>query len=120
MICNYGLSRQWDSSGIFDNVDSNITMALSKAKNKVIVRTVSGIIRTELALIRIELALISSESTIIKTKCVSQSVSKPVSTRRYSPLRGLTFSSCGGLWPLAEAFFALQTKKDFACCFCIF
>ena len=28
-------------------------------------------------------------------------------TRRYSSLRGLTFSSCGGFWPLAEAFNAV-------------
>ena len=29
--------------------------------------------------------------------------------RRYSPLRGLTSSSCEGLWPLAEVFFALRS-----------
>ena len=29
-------------------------------------------------------------------------------TRRYLPLRGPTSSSCGGLRPLAEAFFALR------------
>ena len=34
-----------------------------------------------------------------------------VATRRYSPLRGLTSSSCGGLRHMAEAFFALQAKK---------
>ena len=33
-------------------------------------------------------------------------------TRRNGPLRGLTFSSCGGLWPSAQAFLALRTKKD--------
>ena len=33
------------------------------------------------------------------------------STRRYSPLRGLTYSSCGGLWPTAEAFLALRAKN---------
>ena len=33
-------------------------------------------------------------------------------TRRYSPLRGLTSSSCGGLRPSAEAFFALLAKKE--------
>ena len=32
-------------------------------------------------------------------------------TRRYSPLCGLTSSSCRGLWPSAEAFFALLAKK---------
>ena len=32
-------------------------------------------------------------------------------TRRYGPLRGPTSSSCGGLRPLAEAFFALSGKK---------
>ena len=31
--------------------------------------------------------------------------------KRYSPLLGLTFSSCGGLRALAEAFFALLAKK---------
>ena len=31
-------------------------------------------------------------------------------TRRYSPLCGLTSSSCGGLWPTTEASFALQAK----------
>ena len=31
-------------------------------------------------------------------------------TRRYSPLRGLTSSSCGGA--SAEAFFALRAKKE--------
>jgi hypothetical protein len=31
-------------------------------------------------------------------------------TRRYGPLRGPTSSSCGGLQPLAEAFFALRQK----------
>ena len=35
-----------------------------------------------------------------------------VYTRRYGPLRGLTSSSCGGLRPLAEAFFALWAKKE--------
>ena len=34
-------------------------------------------------------------------------------TRRYSPLSGLTSSSCGGLWPLAKSFLALQQKKSF-------
>ena len=29
-------------------------------------------------------------------------------TRRYSPLRGLTYSSCGGLRPSAEAFHAVS------------
>ena len=33
-------------------------------------------------------------------------------TRRYGPLRGPTSSSCGGLWPLAKAFFALRPKKQ--------
>ena len=33
-------------------------------------------------------------------------------TRRYGPLRGPTSSSCGGLQPSAEAFFALRAKKD--------
>ena len=32
-------------------------------------------------------------------------------TRRYGPLRGPTSSSCGGLRPSAEAFFALRAKK---------
>ena len=32
-------------------------------------------------------------------------------TRRYSPLFGLSSSSCGRLWPSAEAFFALRAKK---------
>ena len=31
-------------------------------------------------------------------------------TRRYSPLRGLTSTSCGGLWPSAEGFF--WAKKE--------
>ena len=35
-----------------------------------------------------------------------------ISTRRYSPLRGPTSSSCGGLLPSAEAFFALRAKKE--------
>ena len=33
-------------------------------------------------------------------------------TRRYGPLCGPTSSSCGGLRPSAEAFFALQAKKE--------
>ena len=33
-------------------------------------------------------------------------------TRRYGPLRGPTSSSCGGLRPSAEAFFALWAKKE--------
>ena len=33
-------------------------------------------------------------------------------TRRYSPLRGLTSSSCGGLRPSAKVFFALRAKKE--------
>ena len=33
-----------------------------------------------------------------------------IKTRRYGPLRGPTFSSCRGLWPLAQAFF--WTKKE--------
>ena len=35
-----------------------------------------------------------------------------LSTRRYSPLRGPTSNSCGGLRPSAEAFFALRAKKE--------
>ena len=33
-------------------------------------------------------------------------------TRRYGPLCGPTSSSCGGLQPSAEAFFALRAKKE--------
>ena len=33
-------------------------------------------------------------------------------TRRYGLLRGPTSSSCGGLWPSAEAFFALRARKE--------
>ena len=33
-------------------------------------------------------------------------------TRTYSPLRGLTYSSCGGLQPLTRAFFVPQAKKE--------
>ena len=32
-------------------------------------------------------------------------------TRRYSPLCGLTSSSCGGLWPSADAFLTFLLKK---------
>ena len=32
-------------------------------------------------------------------------------TRRYGPLRGPTFSSCGGLRPLAKVFFCPLGKK---------
>ena len=32
-------------------------------------------------------------------------------TRRYGPLCGPTSSSCGGLWSLAEAFYAIWAKK---------
>ena len=39
-------------------------------------------------------------------------ISPVIYTRRYSPLRGLTSSSCGGLRPSAEAFFALRAKKE--------
>ena len=35
-----------------------------------------------------------------------------IKTRRYGPLRGPTSSSCGGLRPMAEAFFALRAKKE--------
>ena len=35
-----------------------------------------------------------------------------INTRRYSPLRGLSSSSCGGLRPTAEAFYALRAKKE--------
>ena len=31
--------------------------------------------------------------------------------RKYSPLRRLTFSFCGGPWPLAEDFFDFCAKK---------
>ena len=33
-------------------------------------------------------------------------------TRRYGPLRGPTSSSCGGLRPSAEAFFALRARNE--------
>ena len=33
-------------------------------------------------------------------------------TRRYGPLREPTSSSCGGLRPLAEVFFALRAKEE--------
>ena len=38
--------------------------------------------------------------------------SEIMNTRRYGPLRGPTSSSCGGLRPSAEAFFALRAKKE--------
>ena len=46
-------------------------------------------------------------------KTIFTSLNDPslIATRRYSPLRGLTSSSCGGLRPTAEAFFALPAKK---------
>ena len=34
-------------------------------------------------------------------------------TRRFSPLCGPSSSSCGGLQPLAKAFFLLRAKKEF-------
>ena len=34
-----------------------------------------------------------------------------ITTRRYSPLRGLTSSSFGGLWRRDEAFFVLRANK---------
>ena len=34
-----------------------------------------------------------------------------INTKRYSPLRGLTSSSCEWLWLSAKAFFALWAKK---------
>ena len=37
-------------------------------------------------------------------------------SRRYSPLWGLTSSSCRGLWPSAEAYFS-GPKKSLLCCF---
>ena len=39
-------------------------------------------------------------------------VLESVKIRRYGPLRGPTSSSCGGLRPSAEAFFALRAKKE--------
>ena len=45
-----------------------------------------------------------------KTK--TKKISVLILTRRYSPLRGLTSSSCGGLRPSAEAFFALRAKRE--------
>ena len=48
------------------------------------------------------------------THLVSQicpTIEKYIDTRRYGPLRGPTSSSCGGLRPSAEAFFALRAKK---------
>ena len=41
-----------------------------------------------------------------------------ITTRRYGPLRGPTSSSCGGLRPSAEAFFALRAKKGLILLFC--
>ena len=38
-------------------------------------------------------------------------------TRRYGPLRGPTSSSCGGLRPPAEAFFALRAKRELSILF---
>ena len=35
-----------------------------------------------------------------------------VITRRYGPLRGPTSSSCGGLRPSDDVFFALRAKKE--------
>ena len=32
--------------------------------------------------------------------------------KKYCPLRGPTSSSCGELWPSAEAFLALRAKKE--------
>ena len=34
-------------------------------------------------------------------------------TRRYSPLRGISSSSCSGLWPLAKAFSFPLDKKEY-------
>ena len=41
-------------------------------------------------------------------------------TRRYSPLRRLTSSSCGELQPPAEACFALGAKKSFYVAYVMF
>ena len=38
---------------------------------------------------------------------------KKKETRRYGPLRGPTSSSCGGLHPSSEAFFALLEKRTY-------
>ena len=38
-----------------------------------------------------------------------------IKTRRYSPLRGLTSSLCGGLW--TRLFMPFGQKKSLLCCF---
>ena len=40
-----------------------------------------------------------------------------IKTRRYSPLRGLTSSSCGGLRPRPRLFLPFGQKKRLLCCF---
>ena len=57
----------------------------------------------------IDSATSQSGYRILRTNLPSSTI---YMTRRYSPLRGLTSSSCGGLRPSAEAFFALRLKKD--------
>ena len=55
---------------------------------------------------------IAQSATIPYIMQLEQYTSHIRQIRRYSPPRRLTSSSCGGLQPLAEAFFAVQAKKE--------
>ena len=57
----------------------------------------------------------SMKCAVCSLQCAVQCV---IYTRRYGPLRGLTSSSCGGLWPSVEAFLALRATKGLIVLFC--
>ena len=62
-----------------------------------------------------EIAAGLSEAVIQYSNCMFFPFNQ---TSRCGPLRGPSSSSCGGLWPSAEAFFALWAKKrSFYVCF---
>ena len=48
------------------------------------------------------------------------SIASFINTRRYGPLRGPTYRSCGELWPLVKAFLPFGPKKGILCCYGLF
>ena len=55
--------------------------------------------------------MLGHQHRLVLSCVLSHSLSVQIA-RRYGHLRGLTSSSCGGLWPSTEAFLAVWAKKE--------
>ena len=69
---------------------------------------------------RYQISNILKENETLPNKGIYYLLVEQLMARRYYLLRGPRSSSCGRLWPSAEAFLALQAKTSLKCCFGLF